>query len=95
MSSLRRAYYGDPREKRLAALRAAHERRSRKDNARSLVKFVRNRLKSRVFAPMFRGLGLKGLSESRYRRNLRKVRGDARSRRLRGVRRPASQISLR
>lgn len=70
MSSLRKAYYGDPREKRLRARRERYEQISRQAASRSLLRFVRDRIKERLVTPMVRGVRRLVKDEAKFRTTL-------------------------
>jgi len=70
ITSLRRAYYGDRKAKRVAAHRSRVQQKRRQGQARGFLRFFRNRVKSRLFAPMVRGVKRIIRDEKQFRRVL-------------------------
>lgn len=99
LSSLRKAYYGDPVEKRLRARRERYEQKSRQTQARGFLRFVRDRIKDRLVKPMVRGVRRLVKDEARFRTSLKQKRRGGRPSSRRGQRRPQwhrdGSISLR
>jgi len=98
MSSLRRAYYGDPKD-RVRARRQRYQLKSRQAQNRGFLRFVRERIRDRLVKPMVRGVRRLVKDEARFRDNLKQKRRGGRPSSRRGQQRQRwnrdGSISLR
>ena len=98
MSTLRRAYYGDPKD-RVRARRQRYQLKSRQAQNRGFLRFVRERIRDRLVKPMVRGVRRLVKDEARFRDNLKQKRRGGRPSSRRGQQRQRwnrdGSISLR